>query len=102
MIKISIFKNQPRYYGRGKRKKKKSAYEWILIDEMNKLGTSADDTKKYNALKKKREELFKSTIPYLEKAVELDPSNQDVSKTLLNVYSALEMTAEYKALKAKM
>ncbi len=36
MIKISIFKNQPRYYGRGKRKKKKSAYEWILIDEMNK------------------------------------------------------------------
>ncbi|WP_281638006.1 tetratricopeptide repeat protein [Flavobacterium marginilacus] len=73
-----------------------------IIDAMNKLGTSADDTKKYNVLKKKREDLFKSTIPYLQKAVELDPSNPDVSKTLLNVYSALEMTAEYKALKAKM
>lgn len=73
-----------------------------IIDAMNKLGTSADDTKKYNALKKKREDLFRSTIPYLQKAVELDPSNPDVSKTLLNVYSALEMTAEYKALKAKM
>jgi tetratricopeptide (TPR) repeat protein len=73
-----------------------------IIDAMNKLGTSEDDMKKYNALKKKREDLFKSTIPYLEKAVELDSTNVDVAKTLLNVYSALEMTAEYKALKAKM
>jgi tetratricopeptide (TPR) repeat protein len=76
--------------------------EKVIIDEMNKLGNSADDMKRYNALKKKREELFKSTIPYLEKAVELDPKNVDVAKTLLNVYSALEMTTEYKALKAKM
>ncbi len=73
-----------------------------IIDAMNKLGTSVDDTKKYNALKKKREDLFKSTIPFLQKAVELEPSNTDVTKTLLNVYSALEMTAEYKSLKAKM
>jgi hypothetical protein len=35
------------------------------------------------------------------KTVELDPKNVDVNKTLLGVYSALEMTAEYKALKAK-
>jgi tetratricopeptide (TPR) repeat protein len=76
--------------------------EKVIIDEMNKLGTSADDMKRYNVLKKKREDLFKSTIPYLEKAVALDPKNEDVSKTLLNVYSALEMTTEYKALKAKM
>jgi tetratricopeptide (TPR) repeat protein len=76
--------------------------EKVIIDEMNKLGTSADDMKRYNVLKKKREDLFRSTIPYLEKAVALDPKNVDVVKTLLNVYSALEMTAEYKALKAKM
>jgi tetratricopeptide (TPR) repeat protein len=76
--------------------------EKVIIDEMNKLGTSAKDMKRYDELKKKREELFKATIPYLEKAVELDPKNSDVSKTLLGVYSALEMTAEYKALKAKM
>jgi len=73
-----------------------------IIDAMNKLGTSDADMKKYNALKKKREDLFRSCIPYLSKAVELDPKNPDVSKTLLNVYSALEMTAEYKALKAKL
>lgn len=75
--------------------------EKIIIDEMNKLGTSTNDMKRYDELKKKREDLFKSTIPYLEKAVELDPKNVDVNKTLLGVYSALEMTAEYKALKAK-
>jgi tetratricopeptide (TPR) repeat protein len=76
--------------------------EKVIIDEMNKLGNSADDMKRYNTLKKKREDLFRSTIPYLEKAVALEPKNADVAKTLLNVYSALEMTAEYKALKAKM
>lgn len=76
--------------------------EKVIIDEMNKLGTSSSDMKRYDVLKKKREDLFKSTIPYLEKAVAIDPKNVDVAKTLLNVYSALEMTAEYKALKAKM
>ncbi|MGL2994546.1 tetratricopeptide repeat protein [Flavobacterium sp. TSSA_36] len=73
-----------------------------IIDEMNKLGTSNNDMKRYDVLKKKREDLFKSTIPFLKKAVELDPKNTDVAKTLMNVYSALEMTAEYKALKAKI
>lgn len=73
-----------------------------IIDEMNKLGTSAKDMKRYDVLKGQRETVFKSVIPYLKKANELDPKNEDVSKTLLGVYSALEMTAEAKALKAKM
>jgi tetratricopeptide (TPR) repeat protein len=76
--------------------------EKVIIDEMNKLGTSAKDMKRYDVLKAKREDLFKSTIPYLQKAVELDPTNIDVSKTLLNVYSALEMMPEAKALKEKI
>ncbi|SFC78149.1 tetratricopeptide repeat protein [Flavobacterium phragmitis] len=73
-----------------------------IIDEMNKLGTSAKDMKRYDVLKAQRENVFKGVIPYLKKANELDPKNEDVSKTLLGVYSALEMTAEAKALKAKM
>jgi len=76
--------------------------EKVIIDEMNKLGTSAKDMKRYDVLKVKREDLFKSTIPYLQKAVEIDPTNVDVSKTLLNVYSALEMMPEAKALKEKI
>ncbi|MEO8239950.1 MAG: tetratricopeptide repeat protein [Flavobacterium sp.] len=73
-----------------------------IIDEMNKLGTSAKDMKRYDVLKAQRENVFKAVIPYLKKANELDPKNQDVSKTLLGVYKALEMTAEAKALKATM
>ncbi|MBF4484267.1 MULTISPECIES: tetratricopeptide repeat protein [unclassified Flavobacterium] len=73
-----------------------------IIDEMNKLGTSAKDMKRYDVLKGQRENVFKAVIPYLKKANELDPKNEDVSKTLLGVYKALEMTAEAKALKATM
>ncbi|KIO52586.1 tetratricopeptide repeat protein [Flavobacterium hibernum] len=73
-----------------------------IIDEMNKLGTSDKDTKRYNVLKAQRENVFRGVIPYLKKANELDPKNEDVSKTLLGVYKALEMTAEAKALKATM
>ena len=76
--------------------------EKVIIDEMNKLGTSAKDMKRYEVLKTKREELFKGVIPFLQKAVEIDSNNLDVAKTLLNVYSALEMTTEYKALKEKI
>ena len=73
-----------------------------IIDEMNKLGTSAKDMKRYDVLKAQRENVFKGVIPYLKKANELDPKNEDVAKTLLGVYKALEMTAEAKALKATM
>ena len=79
--------------------------EKVIIDDMNKIpvnSSSPKDLKHYEELKTKRENVFKSAIPYLQKAVELDPKNTDVVKTLLNVYNALEMTTEYKALKAKM
>ncbi|THD30871.1 lipopolysaccharide assembly protein LapB [uncultured Flavobacterium sp.] len=71
-----------------------------IVEEMNKLGTSAKDNKRYDELKVKREAIFKSTLPYLEKANKLDPKNEDVYRTLLNVYNYLEMTSEAKALKA--
>jgi len=76
--------------------------EKVIIDEMNKLGTSAKDMKRYEVLKTKREDLFKSVIPYLQKAVDIDPKNIDVAKTLLNVYHALEMMPESKALEVKV
>ncbi|MBC5842486.1 tetratricopeptide repeat protein [Flavobacterium sp. F-380] len=73
-----------------------------IIDEMNKLGTSDKDMKRYEVLKKERLAIFKSVIPSLEKAFDVDPKNEAVSSTLLNVYSALEMSAEKKALQAKI
>jgi tetratricopeptide (TPR) repeat protein len=72
-----------------------------LVTEMNKLGTSEKDNKRYEVLKAEREKNFKSILPYLEKAYELQPDNESAKKTLLSVYNALEMTDKYKALKAK-
>ena len=73
-----------------------------LFEEIQKLGNSEKDNKRYEVLKKQREAIFTSALPYLEKASELDGSNQEVKSTLLSVYRALEMTEKAKALKAKM
>ncbi len=72
-----------------------------IVEDMNKLGTSANDLKKYNALKAERVKLFNAALPLLEKAYELDSANESVKSNLLEVYSFLEMTEKYKALKAK-
>lgn len=73
-----------------------------LVEQMNKLGTTPAENKKYEALKKQREDIMKSAIPYLEKVVQLNPSNEEAGRTLLGVYRALEMTDKAKALKTKM
>ena len=72
-----------------------------LVEQMNKLGTSPADNKKFEALKAKQQGLYKSALPYLEKAYELFGGDKDVKATLMNVYNALDMTDKYKALKAK-
>ena len=72
------------------------------VDEINKLGTSDKELKRYEVLKTERNKNLTSIIPLLEKAVELDPTNQPAKTTLLSVYNALEMTDKYKALKSKI
>jgi len=72
-----------------------------IVEEMNKLGTSAADMKKYDALKTERQKLFNNAMPILEKANELAPDNEVVKSNLLSVYNYLELTEKYKALKAK-
>ncbi|HKO78586.1 MAG TPA: tetratricopeptide repeat protein [Flavobacterium sp.] len=73
-----------------------------INDEMDKLGTSPGEMKKYETLKGKRDNIYKKAIPYLQKVIEINPEDEDTSKSLLSVYNALEMTAEYKELKAKL
>ncbi|WP_264566785.1 tetratricopeptide repeat protein [Flavobacterium sp. N3904] len=71
----------------------------VINDDMDKLGTSPIEMKKYDMLKTKKEEIYKSVIPYLKKAIEIDPKDTEISQNLLSVYNALDMTAEYKDLK---
>lgn len=74
----------------------------VLLDQMNKLGTSAADNKKYEVLKNQREDILKVAITHLEKTVSIDDKNVEAKKVLINVYNALEMTDKAKALKATM
>jgi len=72
------------------------------VDEINKLGTSDKDLKRYEVVKTERNKNFMAILPILEKAVELDSTNEPAKKTLLSVYKALEMSDKAKTLKEKM
>ena len=75
-----------------------------VVAEMNKLGTSDKENKRYEVLKKQRVDSFNAAMPYLEKAYALDPNHEGVIENLLSVYNFLELTDKpaYKDLKAKM
>ncbi|WP_242131906.1 tetratricopeptide repeat protein [Aestuariivivens marinum] len=73
-----------------------------LIEEMNGLGTSKEDDKRYEELKEERQQLYKDAIPYLVKALEIDEKNVNAAKTLMNIYSVTGDTANYKVMKAKV
>jgi len=72
------------------------AEETSIVEEMNGLGSSAADDRKYDALKAKRSKLYSDAIPHLKKALEIKPNNIDAAKTLMNIYSAVGDTAKYK------
>ena len=76
--------------------------EQKIIEEMNSLGSSAADNKKYDALKLKREEIYKEAIPYLEASLRIKPNNLQAAKTLMNIYSAIDDRENFKILKGKV
>ena len=73
-----------------------------IVEEMNGLGTSSADNKKYDELKEKRAKLYQDAIPHLEKALELRKTNIDAARTLMNIYSAIGDTDKFKAMKVKV
>ena len=56
--------------------------EQTVVDEMNSLGTSKKDNIRYDELKIVRENLYKKCVPYLEKLIEVSPTNLDALRTL--------------------
>lgn len=76
--------------------------EKSLIEEMNGLGTSAKDNKRYDELVEVRKTIYKEAIPYLEKALNYDSNNINAAKTLMNIYSVLGETEKHKEMKAKV
>ncbi len=69
------------------------------LDEMNQLGMSKAEQKKYEELKKVKNEKFEKSIPFFEKAHALNPQDLETVKALWEVYRQLrnpEKTMEYK------
>lgn len=62
--------------------------EESIIEEMNNLGTSAADDRRYDELRLERKELYFEAIPYLEQAIDIDSNNFQAARTLSNIYSA--------------
>ncbi|MGB1450984.1 MAG: tetratricopeptide repeat protein, partial [Marinirhabdus sp.] len=78
------------------------ASEEPIIEEMNNLGNSAADNKRYDALKAQRTDLYRSALPYMEKAQKLRPDNVELMRTLMNLYAQTGNEAKRKTMKAKL
>ncbi|NRB59083.1 MAG: tetratricopeptide repeat protein [Winogradskyella sp.] len=74
-----------------------------LNDEMNSLGNSAADNKRYDELREEKNVLFTAGAKILEDFISNNPSlqNADIFNQLANIYSALGEVDKYKANKAK-
>jgi tetratricopeptide (TPR) repeat protein len=73
-----------------------------IVEEMNGLGTSAADDRRYDELKKQRTELYEEVLPYLESAMKTKGDNVELVRTLMNIYSQLGHDDKFKAIKAKL
>lgn len=67
-----------------------------IVEQMNSLGTSATDNRKYDALKSKREQLFLEAVPILEKLVTINSNNVEALTTLKNIFGTIGDTANFK------
>ena len=55
-----------------------------ITEQMNKLGLN--ETRKYNALKDKQKSVFEESLQYFEKSYEMNPSDMDIVRALMEVY----------------
>ena len=78
--------------------------EASLVDQMNELATSTkrSDYEKYDRLKAKREELYKSCLPFLEKLIDINPNNIEALKTAKNIYYTVGENEKFKLMSSKI
>lgn len=83
--------------------------EKSIVDEMNSLGTSRADYDKYDALKEKRQSIYSTAAPFLEKALEYRTSDVkeiarsiELARTLYGIYQQLGETSKADTMKAKI
>ena len=60
-----------------------------IIEEMNNLGMSKEDNKRYEELQEERNQIYEEAVPYLEAIIEKDPSNLSALRTAKNIHTQL-------------
>lgn len=76
--------------------------EQPIVEEMNKLGMSKADQKKYDELAQERQNIYKEALPHLEKVIAKDPTNIEAARTIMNIHYQLNQTEKAEAMKAKI
>jgi tetratricopeptide (TPR) repeat protein len=78
--------------------------EGPLVEEMNKYVTSRKKSEldKYDQLEQQRLDLYKECLPYLEKLIEIDPSNVEALKTAKNIYYTIDDIDNFKLMNSKL
>lgn len=69
-------------------------------NEMN--GLAISEQKKYDELKTKRDDLFRKAIPFLERALEIQPNDRNVQSTLMELYGKTGQNDKYTEMKTKL
>ena len=73
--------------------------ESLIREEMEGLGRSSADNKRYNVLTAKLDELYKECVPILENLILISPNNDGAIKTLMNIYGTLGNTEGFSKMK---
>ena len=67
--------------------------EEAINEQMNSLAEvmrTDKDFEKYDNFKDQKKKLYRKSIPYLDKVLEIDPYDIDSAKTLKNIYQYLD------------
>ena len=70
--------------------------EEAIVNEKN---NNLSNNKKYNELEKQQKELYNRALPYIEKADQLERT-EDTVRSLMNIYDILELTDKADAMRA--
>ena len=73
-----------------------------IADEMNALGTSNADYKRYDTLKVKRVELWNVAKSHLQNALKYNPEFLNAARTLYDLHNFLDETSQANVVKAKI
>ena len=76
--------------------------ESAIVEEMNGLGLSKADAKKYDELAEQRKGLYRKALPYLEKVMEDNPENVEAIRTTMNIYYQLAESEKAAVLQEKL